>query len=125
MCKNSQGFTLIEFLVSIVILMVGMLGMLSAVNVALFHNFNTKLRDEAVVVADLQMSRELNKPFDLVSTSVKNDYESRKLLSKFVNYSVQRSGAALSNSKQVRVAVRWKYKGVNYNHETNSVISKK
>jgi len=122
--RNSHGFTLIEFLVAIIILMVGLLGLLQAVNMGLVHNLNSQLRNEAVVVADAYMARELNKSFDLVSTSSGNFSEQRQILNGFKNYSVQRTGSTLSNSKQVSFTVRWRYKGTRYSHETNTVVSK-
>lgn len=124
MFKNDTGFTLVEFLVAIVILMVGLLGLLQTVNFALQHNLNTQLRNEAVTVADNFMAREMAKSFDNVSTTTKNMSESRQILGGFKMYSVQRSGTLLTNSKMVNIRVWWKHKGSSYSHETSSVISK-
>lgn len=124
MCKSEQGFTLIEFLVAIVILMVGLLGLLQTVNIALQHNLNSQLRSEAVAVADSLMAKELSKGFDLVSTTTRNMTENRQMLRSFKSYSAQRTGSALSYSKQVSIRVWWKHKGATYSHETNSVVSK-
>lgn len=124
MSRNNGGFTLIEFLVSIVILMVGLLGLLQTVNVALSHNLITQMRNEAVAVADNQMSIELGKGFDNVSTTPKNDFERRPVLNGFKNFSFSRSGATMSNSKQVNFEVRWNYKGSQYNHNLYGGISK-
>ena len=123
MFKN-KGFTLIEFLVAIVILMVGILGLLQTVNVAINHNLNSQIRNEAVSVADWYMSKELSKSFDLVSTTPSNTLVNRKILNGFKNFSVQRTGTTLSNSKQVNYVVKWKHKNATYTHETNSVVSK-
>jgi len=122
-CKNNQGFTLIEFLVAIVILMVGMLGLLQSVNVALVNNLKTQLRNEGVIVADLYMAREMGKTFTLISTATANFVERRQILQSFNNYSVQRSGTTLSNSKQVGFTVSWHHRGTRYTNETNSIVS--
>lgn len=126
MCRTSSGFTLIEFLVAIVILMVGLLGLLQAVNVALHHNLNNQIRNEAVVLADQQMTTEVGKSFELVSSSSTRYFPpvSRQILNGFKNYSVVRTGSTLSNSKQITVTVSWRNKGTRYEHQTTSVISK-
>lgn len=123
MCKN-KGFTLIEFLVAIVILMVGLLGLLQTINLSLQHNLTTQLRNEAVSVADDFMSRELSKTFDLISTSTGNFSMNRKVAASFKIYSVERSGTSISNSKQVNVIIIWRHKGNRYQHETTAVVSK-
>jgi len=124
--RNESGFTLIEFLVAIVILMVGLLGLMQTVNMAIHHNMNSQIRNEATMVADEQISIELAKPFDLVSTSTRNTVVlDRPVLSGFRNFSVARTGNTLSNSKQVNFAVIWRHKGVRNIHETSSIVSKR
>ncbi len=124
MFRNSSGFTLVEFLVAVVILMVGMLGLLQAVNVALQHNASTQIRNDAVAVGDEQMSRELAKPFEAVSTGTTRRVVARPFLSGMRNYSVTRSGVDMTNSKQVNIQVSWKYKNVRYTHEVYGASSK-
>lgn len=53
--NNQAGFTLIEFCVSVVIMMVGLLGLLQAINMATIHNLDSLLRNEAVSLADKEM----------------------------------------------------------------------
>ena len=126
MFRNELGFTLIELLVAIVIMMVGLLGLLQTVNLALHYSMNTQIRNEATMIADEQMSIELAKPFDLVSTTIRNTVINRPVLTGFRNFSVVRTGdAALPSSKQVGFTVIWRQKGVRYIHETSSVVSKR
>lgn len=121
---NNKGFTLVEFLVAIVILMVGMLGLLQTVNVAINSNLQNQLRNEAVVVADRAMAHELAKGFDAVSTSTKNDSAERRVLSGFKNFSVSRTGSSFQNSKEIRFEVSWRYKGARYTHNAGGLVSK-
>ncbi len=125
MFRNESGFTLIELLVAIVIMMVGLLGLLQTVNLALHHNMNTQIRNEATMVADEQLAIELAKPYDLVSTSARNTFVRRPVLNGYRNFSVVRTGNAFSNSKQVNFTVIWRNKGVRTIHETSSVVSKR
>lgn len=132
MSKNRQGFTLTEFLVAIVILMVGLLGLLQAVNLALHHNLATQLRNEAVTVADEFLSQETAKTFDLISTSTSSPSAplglftaKRTVSTAFMIYSVQRRGTDVSSfSKQVNINVIWRYKGTKYQHESTAIVSK-
>lgn len=121
---NNSGFTLIEFLVSIVILMVGMLGLLQAVNIAVSSNTQNQLRAEALLVADRWMAHELAKGFDSVSTASKNEYTQRSVLNGFRNFSVARSGTVFQNSKEVRFKVSWRHKGVRYTHDAGGLVSR-
>lgn len=126
--RDNGGFTLIEFLVSIVILMVGLLGLLQAVNMSYSHNLQNQLRNEAVIVADLEMAKELAKGYvgvDPSQSSVFRNYTvSRKILNTFKLYSVSKTGGQLQNSKQVMIETSWKYKKVRYSHNASGVISK-
>ncbi len=53
--NNKSGFTLIEFCVAVLIMMVGLMGLLQAVNMATMHNLGTVLRNEAISLADENM----------------------------------------------------------------------
>jgi type IV pilus assembly protein PilV len=121
---NSKGFTLVEFLVAIVILMVGLLGLLQAVNVALNSNMQNQLRNEAVIVGDRAMAHELAKGFDAVSTTVKRENIPRSVLNGLKNFSSVRSGTEFENSKEIRFEVSWRHKGVRYTHDAGGVVSR-
>ena len=62
--KNSNGFTLLELLVAMIIFMVGMLGLLESINVSLQHNLKNQLRGEAVRVGERYMAGLRGMPFD-------------------------------------------------------------
>lgn len=122
--RNNSGFTLIEFVVAVLILMVGLLGLLQTVNTAISSNMVNQLRNEGVVVADQELGRQLAKGFQNASTSAANYLVTRKVLNGFRNYSVTRHNLpAFSNSKQVTLTVKWKYKNTLYSHDASAVIS--
>lgn len=129
--RNKSGFTLVEFLVSIVILMVGLLGLLQAVNLAINHNLQNDLRNIAVGVADEEMSKLLAAGYDNISTVKASSPASvdRQVLTAMKNYSVTRvitqvtSGAAAS-TKQIDVNVSWKHKRIRYTLGASGMLTK-
>src|SRR5512136_2934964 len=64
---NNGGFTLIELMAAMVITLVGLLGLLQAINVAMEHNLKNQLRDEAVLVAEQWMGNLKTRGFSQLS----------------------------------------------------------
>ncbi|MBK5276680.1 MAG: prepilin-type N-terminal cleavage/methylation domain-containing protein [Desulfuromonadales bacterium] len=128
--RNNDGFTLIEFAVSVVILSVGLLGLLQAVNLAISSNLTNTMRNEATVVADEQLSTRIAAistsdaaPF---TASPANLNVSRKIYNGFKNYSVARAETVTgNNSMEINVTVSWVHKNSRYTHNASSVVSKR
>lgn len=126
--KNNMGFTLVEVMVAIVIMMVGMLGLLTSINVAMEFNLKNHLRDEAVSVGEKYMNLQRGKSFDLLSSSYATRYEASKLRGSSKSYSVDMKTTDLSAdtvtpSKQLEVVVRWTYKGIDYQNKVTAPVS--
>lgn len=128
--NKDAGFTLVEFLVAMVILSVGLLGLLQAVTYTIEHNMETQLRDEAVRLADERISMEKSKVFDAISTgSDAKTEESVKvnLVSSFKNYSIVKQADTLANStntKTIQIDIIWKYKGKRFRHVVSTLVAK-
>jgi type IV pilus assembly protein PilV len=128
MTNDCSGFTLVEFLVAIVILMVGMLGLLQSINLALDKNLETTFRNEAIMLADDRMMRKRSIGFKIFSgadtTSVSNNYSQLNVRGILKNYSVNETiQKATNNSQQIIVNVSWKKKGVRHSHSVSSFVS--
>lgn len=132
--KDSEGFTLIEFLVSVLILTVGLLGLLQAINLAVSTNLGNKMRDEATVLADETLSSRIAQ-LSTTDTQLFEEGEKklnipRKILSGYKNYSVSRSEKFIKNpsdqrSVEINVEVVWRHKGSRYTHNASTVVSKR
>ena len=134
MTANNRGFTLIEFLVAMVILMVGLLGMLQTINLAMEQNTKTLFRNEAYAVANDRMILKRAIGFSISTTSATPPWTfvSRNARGIFKNYSIQEIVSRLTDSdplgrsqgsKQITVNVAWKNKQQRSTHTVSSVIS--
>ncbi|WP_052440169.1 prepilin-type N-terminal cleavage/methylation domain-containing protein [Geobacter sp. OR-1] len=123
---NQSGFTLIEFCVAVLIMMVGLLGLLQAVNMATEKNLTNILRNEAVSVADNQMVQTKASVVDTATFNTlanMSSLVSTRIRSGSKSYSVTRNvTAASSNSKEVVVAVSWQHKGNTFRHLISSMV---
>lgn len=112
-------------MVAIVIMMVGLLGLLEAINVATDANLKNHLRDEGVYVGEKYLNELRGRGFDniaatypLISTASRIRGTGKKLM-------VETSSTSLaSDTKQLLVVVTWTYKGVTYENRVTAPISK-
>lgn len=136
MISNNQGFTLMEFVVATLILTVGLLGMLSAVNTATKHNLGNVLRAEAVTLGDDEIMNVRSRAFASISTNLSNPPDpakdkvppfvtkTRNVRGVMKDFSVQRYvKQQVTQSKEVIVTVRWVQNNKTYSHSVSSVVS--
>lgn len=125
--NNQSGFTLIEFCVAVLIMMVGLLGLLQTVNTATDQNLANILRNEAITIADKIMVEQKSK---VVDTASFNAFVSETLppvatgiRSGTKSYSVTKVvTTASTNSKEVVVTVTWPHKGKTVRHTISSLV---
>lgn len=128
--RSDAGFTLVEFLVALVIALVGILGLLQTVNFAIYHNMANQLRQAALVLADEKINQEKAKPFDLISTTpapyVRTYPDNQRLVNgAFRNYSVVKTNTSLTaQTTGIDLQISWSYKGQRHNHSISTVVSK-
>jgi len=122
--KQNTGFTLIEVMIAMFILMIGMLALLNTAAVIIENNLVNVLRDEAAYVAQSTISDIRNTPFNSI-TSQAAVLVPRYFSGVEMNYSVTTTVTPVGtagDSKNVQVSVTWTYKGVPYQHTINTVI---
>jgi len=137
---SNKGFTLVEFMIALVIMTVGLLGLLQTVNFAIHHNINNQLRQESAMLADECMNLEKAKPFDRISTMssmptpvadaleptkyVRRSATDRVINGAFRNYSVIKTNTVTTTlTKTVDIRVGWRYKQDRFNHSISSLVS--
>jgi type IV pilus assembly protein PilV len=125
---NQSGFTLIEFCVAVLIMMVGLLGLLQTVNTATDQNLANILRNEATTIADNQMVEAKSSVVNTASLNALVSITTPILVSTRIrsgtkSYSVTRSvSTASTNSKEVVVTVIWQHKGKTVRHMISSLV---
>ena len=127
MKDSEQGFTLIEFLVALVILNVGLLGLLQCINLAMDKNLENMFRTEAVMLADDRMMHKRTESYASLAITASNPPKislSRDTRGIFKNYSVQEIiNQVTPNSKEIIINVSWKKKNTNFSHSISSIVS--
>ncbi len=112
--RNKKGLTLIEVMISLVVLLLVFLALLQTALVSIDSNMTNVLRDEAVNIAEEQMNVERNTPFDnlVVGTTV-SPPEPRDIrnIANFT-YTVTRTVTELKTNsiRQVDINVTWDWK---------------
>jgi len=125
---NKSGFTLVELLAAMVIMLIGLLGLLQSVNVATEYTLKNQMRGEVVRVAQEAMSDMRARPFDTVSAATMVVQTRLRNINR--SYTVRRSIEAIDNptgtvaSRKYQVDVKWTYKNVSTTHSVMTVRSR-
>jgi type IV pilus assembly protein PilV len=119
---TEKGFTLVEFAIAVFILMIGLLGLLETVNIAMRRNLGNKLRNDAIMLADREMATQRVSPFaGILATNIKTPASADN---SFMNYSVVKVVVPLTaTSKNVSVNISWREYGLKKTHSLSTVIT--
>jgi prepilin-type N-terminal cleavage/methylation domain-containing protein len=117
----NSGFTLLEVMVSMVILLVALLGTFQAINLALDKNVENQLRQKGMAVAEQQLNDIKARPFSNITGASITSTVGVSMGPIVKNFSVERRvtdlSASNSNTKQVSIRVSWLYRGHTYEHQ--------
>ncbi len=130
---NKKGVTLIEMLISLVIVMIVSLALMKTTLLGMKTNLQNSVRDEAVNIAESRMNQLRSLPFpvppgtnDLTATT--NAVETaiqRNFRSFTLTYTPVRTVTDLNaDSKQVTLSVSWNYGGKAYTHAITTIMRK-
>lgn len=130
--RDKKGLTLIEVMISLVVLLLVFLALLQTALVSIDSNMTNVLRDEAVNIAEEQMNVARNTPFNNLAvgtTDVSPPARSIRNIAAFT-YTVTRtvSDVKTNSSKQVIINVAWDWKdrtadnGDPYTHTISAIL---
>ncbi|GFO66846.1 pilus assembly protein PilV [Geomonas limicola] len=128
--KNKAGFTLTEVMVALVIMMVGLVGLLQAIGIALEHNLRNQQREEAVFLGEKYLNELRGKRFDATFDPYSSPYTPFTVGSGVrgggTRYTVERTGdkySADNLTKLLIVTVKWTFKQVEYQNRVTATVS--
>ncbi len=129
---NKKGVTLIEMMISLVILLIVSLALMQTALLGMSTNVANQLRNEAVNIVESRMNQLRSLPFtdavthgDLAAGVVTETAVSRNFRGFSINYAPTRTIANINTDlKQISVSVTWSYKGQTLNHSIVSIMTK-
>lgn len=138
---GNSGVSLVEVMISLVVLLIVFLGLIQASIVTIDHNLRNELRDEAVRIASDALARLRTTDFDdlLLSDTAGAAVEAfpgdappnpvRNFRNAAVTFMIDKTIADLdANTKQVTIIVTWEWKdrtvaaGNPYTHTISSIV---
>jgi len=122
--SSETGFSLIELLVSLVITMVGLLGLLATINLSIATNLGNELRLKAVGIGEDYLNEAKQLPFANITASgdkilPPGNYYVRGIKK---NYTIVKSVTSFTNTKRITVGVSWLYKNQALEHTVSTMI---
>lgn len=123
--ENNAGFTLLELLVGLFIVMISMLALLASINLAIGSNLNNEMRQQATTLGEDTLNEVHNLPFD----NITGQWTGGKPHSLYLRgtqrqYLVTKVITPYSNSKRIQVGISWTYKGINYEHTVATMVTR-
>jgi type IV pilus assembly protein PilV len=139
MLNNNRGFTLVEMLVAMVVILIAILGLVQTALLSIDTNVKNLLRDEAVRIAEERMNQLKSRPVDdaglppavncdatAVVRNVRNIAENYQVCTTIINLNG-------SDQKSLQVIVGWNYKNelphsgatnTEFQHSISSIVMK-
>jgi type IV pilus assembly protein PilV len=120
---DEQGFTLIEVLVAMLVMLIGLLGSLLGVMAAVEYNLGNVLRNEAVRIVQQDLEDVRNTSFAGVVTTGPTAVQ-RQVRKGQQTFQLTRTvdPAGTANLKVITETVTWTYKNRNRSYSVQSII---
>jgi type IV pilus assembly protein PilV len=118
---SQAGFTLVEVMVAMVIVIVSLLGLLQSVNMVAETNLKNQLRDEAGQIGEKALNELMTADFDKTVFTNYSVHTGLRGVNKYFKVRGQRDAIGLTQSKNVWVRVSWTYKNTSSSLVTSSV----
>jgi len=120
--NDNRGLTLIEVMISLVIVFIVFIGLSSSGLLVLEENIKNSLRDEAASVAELEVQSARNMSLDNIVSGTRPavSYPIRGLV---VTYTPSWTVNILDGStRQLTVTVAWTRRATSYSHQVSTIV---
>ncbi len=118
-----NGFTLVEALLSMLILIFVILGLLQTIIMATDANVKVSLRDNAVKLATDELEDYRNMAVASIQLGTSSSVKTMRFKNSDFNYTVQRIGTPTTgNSVRMQINVSWSYRSSQYTYNTSTII---
>ena len=138
---NKKGFTLIEVMIALVVLLLVSLALMQTALVGIDSNMRNVLRDEAVGIAEMRVNEARNLPFTPTVDNLISDTGSlagancptgfpatgvliQRNLKNITNFDFCTNRAVTpfgTDTKQINITVGWRWKGEGYTHSIATI----
>lgn len=123
--KLNKGFTLVELLVSMVIIVICVIGLMNLSIVITRNNVKNEIRNKAVEIVTNYVDNMTDQNFDDITVGNFTDTDNATIRSFSATYTI--SGNVTSPStdeKDINATISWTYREKNYNYNIETVVTK-
>ena len=126
--SDKRGFTLVEVLVTLMILGLGMMATVVGIMSALDHNLMNEMRNDAIKIAQEQEEAARNMPYANIQNIAATQTITRQVRKTLVNYTVNFSrpsvaaGGAGMGMTIVQFTVNWTFKKNSYSYVLQTIV---
>ncbi|NLJ29503.1 MAG: prepilin-type N-terminal cleavage/methylation domain-containing protein [Deltaproteobacteria bacterium] len=120
--QNKEGFTLVEVLVAMVVLLLGLLASLFGVMTALDHNLANAMRNEAMTIAQQQMENARSTRYEALVDGDTSSQVQRQFRKAQRTFDVNTNVTAVDNIKRIIVTVQWTLKNRTHSFSLESIV---
>ena len=108
--RNNRGFTLVEVMIAMLVLLVGLLGSLAGVMAAADYNLGNALRNEAIKIAQEQLENLRVGRYDALAAAAGTIQVQRQVRKALHTFQVETTVTPSDSITQIGVTVQWTFK---------------
>ena len=124
--KLNKGFTLVELLVSMVIIAICVIGLMNLSIVIMRNNVRNEIRNKGIEIVTNYVDNVTNQSFDDITVGNFTDTASEQIREKLL-FTYNISGDVTNPStdeKDINATISWTYREKNYNYNIETVVTK-
>ena len=127
--KLNKGFTLVELLVSMVIIAICVIGLMNLSITIMRNNVRNEIRNKGIEVVTNYVDNVTNQSFDDITVGNFTDTASEQIREELlftynISGSVTPDDPSSPKEKDINATISWTYREKNYNYNIETVVTK-